>query len=63
MFECQSEMSDKAPACPKCGNPNKLKKDRLVGAGGGRSASKKWKLVKLVLIDFCRGHGGIFCGQ
>lgn len=46
--ECQSEMSDKALACPKCGNPNKLKKGQTDGLEAVRQVSKKWKLVKLI---------------
>ncbi|MEK9159042.1 MAG: zinc ribbon domain-containing protein [Patescibacteria group bacterium] len=46
--ECQSEMSDKALACPKCGHPNKLKKGQIDGLEMIRQDSKKWKLVKLI---------------
>jgi len=60
-LECQSEMSDKAWACPKCGNPNKFKKGQVGGLEAIRSANKKWKLVKLIfglifvvaMVGFC----------
>ena len=60
-FECQSEMSDKALACPKCGNPNKPKKGSVDGLDAVRSASKKWKLVKLIFgLIFVTAMVGFF---
>lgn len=38
--ECGTEISDKAPACPKCGNPMQPVIIEQTG--------KKWKLAKLI---------------
>jgi hypothetical protein len=56
--ECGKEISDKAVACPFCGNPNR---DNLVAVGMPveiEKTSKKWKKRSLwsllwVFVGFC----------
>lgn len=40
--ECGKDISEKAPNCPACGNPNSSKAVLV------EQTSKKWKIIKLV---------------
>jgi len=53
--ECQSEVSDRASSCPKCGFPLKesavSSKEKIVTVNKAENielTSKKWKIMKLV---------------
>ncbi|MDP2684985.1 MAG: hypothetical protein Q8P20_08190 [bacterium] len=50
--ECESDISDKAQSCPKCGNPLKDKKDNDVSdkTQTVQLTGKKWKIVKLISV-------------
>jgi uncharacterized membrane protein YvbJ len=60
--ECGNDVSDKAPACPNCGNPINGSAVQIVNPSGQtfkvepELTSRKWKQVKLI------AWGGIFLG-
>lgn len=48
--ECQSEISDQAPSCPKCGFP--LGRANTQNVQTVQLTTKKWKIMKLVSAGF-----------
>ncbi len=46
--ECQSEISDKATSCPKCGYPLKKQNVTIDKVRNIELTSKKWKTQKLI---------------
>lgn len=54
--DCGSEISDAAPACPKCGRPSAARSGPVTIERTG----KKWKLAALVGAMLCAG-GCISC--